>query len=65
MKFKSVIGDQFAGNFIEKVNTSDRQRFPNMLRMKNKIQRKMPVCTIVIKLGSMTSLKTTLALTIS
>ena len=50
MKFKSVIGEQFAANFIAKVNTGDGQRFLNMLGMKNKIQCKMPICTTAIKL---------------
>ena len=52
MRFKSVTGDQFAVNFISKVNAGDRRRFLNMLKMENKIQCKMPICTIVIKLGS-------------
>lgn len=52
MKFKSVTGDQFEVNFISKINTGNRQRFLNMLRMENKIQCKMPICTTVIKLGS-------------
>lgn len=68
MKFKSVIREQFTANFIAKVNTGDRYRFLNMLRMKNKIQCKMPICIIytVIKLGSPNDLlKTTLAFTTS